>query len=178
MKIYKTIAISIALLTGTTTFAQDATQAGVSKESTKKTYKLYQNGELIKNSVLIETTRNQAVMLEKEDKDNVNQDRVIPPTVVVKTVKIDNDADNQYDEVVKFSYTTSAKTDFTLVSGRDNLMVAVEDGENLSILENRSINLDDEMNPEKAYVFTLDDGNEIEFKVESFNKMDSSSESK
>jgi len=171
MKIYKTIILSIALLTGTVTFAQEAEQAGVAKETTKKTYKLYQDGELIKNSVLIETTRSQAVMLNIEDENKVNQERIIPPTVVVKTVKIDNDVDEFYDEIIKFSYTTNEKTDFTLVSTKDDLMVAVEDGENITILENMTISMDEAMSSKKAYVFTTNDGNEIQFKLESFEKM-------
>ncbi|GMN08837.1 hypothetical protein MTsPCn9_07070 [Croceitalea sp. MTPC9] len=171
MKIYKTIVLSIALITGTIATAQEAEQSGVAKESTKKTYKLYKKGELIKNSVLIETTRNQVVMLDKNDKEKINQDRIIPPTVVVKTVKIDNDADDLYDEVVKFSYTTKEKTDFTLVSSENDLMLAVEDGENITILENMTISMEDNMNLEKAYVFTMEDGKEIELKVESFQKV-------
>jgi hypothetical protein len=171
MKIYKTILLSITLLTGTTILAQDTEQAGVAKETTKKTYKLYQDGELIKNSVLIETTRNQAVMLNEKDSNKVNQERIIPPTVVIKTVKIDNDADEFYDEVIKFSYTTSEKTDFTLVSTKNDLMVAVEDGENIRVLKNMTISMNQDMNTKKAYVFTTDNGNDIELKVESFEKM-------
>jgi hypothetical protein len=129
MKIYKSLILATALLTGTISIAQDKNQEGVTKESTKKTYKLYQNGELIKNSVLIETVRNQAVMLDKDDKNKIDQSRIMPPTAVTKTVKIDNDSDESYDEIIKFSYTTEEKTDFTLVSNKDHLMLAVEDGE-------------------------------------------------
>lgn len=171
MRNYKTIVLAIALLIGTTMLAQVNSQAGIATESKEKTYKLYQDGELIKNSVLIETTRNQAVMLNTEDKNNVNQSRVIPPTVVVKTVKIDNDADDNYDEIIKFSYTTNEKTDFTLISNSDDLMVAVEDGENISILKDMTINTKDGIENKKAHVFTTDNGNEIELKVESFERM-------
>ncbi len=171
MKFFKTILLSITLLTGTTIIAQENNQAGVAKETTKKTYKLYQNGELIKNSVLIETTRNQAVMLDKKDRHKVNQDRILPPTAVVKMVKIDNDADEYYDEIIKFSYTTDEKTDFTLVSSKNDLMLAVEDGENITILENMTISMDEAMNSKKAYVFTTNDGNKVQLKVASFEKM-------
>jgi hypothetical protein len=171
MKIYRTVVLATALLIGTLAIAQDKNQEGVTKESTKKTYKLYQDGELIKNSVLIETVRNQAVMLDSEDKNKIDQSRIMPPTVVMKTVKIDNDADDRYDEVIKFSYTTKEKTDFTLVSSKDNLMLAVEDGENITILENRIISLDEEFNPKKAYVFTTDNGNKVEFHLKSFERM-------
>lgn len=171
MRNYKTIVLAMALLTGTTMLAQVNSQAGIATESKEKTYKLYKDGELIKNSVLIETTRNQAVMLNTEDKNNVNQSRVIPPTVVVKIVKIDNDADDNYDEIIKFSYTTNEKTDFTLISNSDDLMVAVEDGENISILKDMTINTKDAIEGKKAHVFITDNGNEIELKVESFEIM-------
>lgn len=171
MKIYKTILLATTLLTGTILIAQDKNQEGVTKETTKKTYKLYQNGELIKNAVLIETVRNQAVMLDKEDANKVDQSRVLPPTAVMKTVMIDNDADESYDEIIKFSYTTKEKTDFTLVSNKDQLLLAVEEGDNITILENRIISLDEDFDPKKAYVFTTDNGNEVAFKLKSFERM-------
>lgn len=176
MKIIKTIILAITLITGTALFAQETEQSGMAKETTKKTYKMYQDGKLIKNSVVIETTRNQAVMLNEQDENKVNQERIIPPTVVVKTVKIDNDADAFFDEIIKFSYTTKEKTDFTLVSTKDDLMVAVEDGENITILENMVISKGDEIDTKKAFVFTTDNGNEIEFKLESFEQMSSETE--
>jgi hypothetical protein len=170
MKIYKIGILAIALLLGTVVTAQEKKQEGLTKESAKKTYKLYQNGELIKNSVWIETVRSQAVLLNEKDKNKIDQSRVIPPTAVIKTVKIDNDADDSYDEVIKFSYITEDKTDFTLVSSNDDLMVAVEDGENITILEDRTISIDGAMNSKKSYVFTTDNGNKVEFHLKSFER--------
>ncbi|WP_343486345.1 hypothetical protein [Allomuricauda sp. d1] len=170
MKNFKITITALALLFTVTTVAQDMTKNETAKEVTKKTYTFYEDGEKITNSVKITKTEKQAVMTEEEDKNRVDQTRVIPPTTVIKTVEIDNDSDEAYDEVIEFSYITEADTDFTLVSDKDNLMVAVEDGENLTIMKNMTIAKDNLNNPKKAYVFTEDDGKKVEFYVKSFNK--------
>lgn len=177
MRIFKTILFTITILSTLTLSAQQTNQAGVEKETTEKTYNYYLDGKPIKNSVVVETVRNQAVLLEESDKNKINQDRIMPPIAVLKTVKIDNDADNFYDEIIKFSYTTDTKTDFTLVSDKNNLMVAVEDGENVSILESMSIDINEANNNDKAYVFTMNNGGKLTLKVDSYKTM-SNKESK
>ena len=171
MKKIKIIIPVIILLIGTTVMAQEADPSGVTKESTKKTYNLYKDGKLIKNAVLIETARNHTIAFDSQDENKIDSDRIPTPAVVVKTVKIDNDADDNYDEVIKFSYTTNKKTDFTLVSSEKDLLLAVEDGKNIKVLENMTISKDDNSSPDKIHVFTLDDGNEVQMKLESFDEM-------
>ena len=168
MKYYRTLLLSTALLFATGAIAQEAKQSKISEETTEKTYKVTMNDQVVENSVKIHTTRYQPVMLDETEKDQVNQSRIYPRKAVVKTVKIDRDADDAYDEVVKFSYITEDDKDFTLVSDEDSLLVAVEDGSNITILEDRAISKNDLNNPKKSYVFTTEDGKKIEFFIESF----------
>ena len=168
MKYYKTILFSTALLFATGLTAQEAKQSKISEETTEKTYKLTMNDEVVENSVKIKTTRYQPVMLDEQEKNELNQSRVYPPKAVVKTVKIDRDADSAYDEVIKFSYITDDVKDFTLVSDEDSLLVAIEEGDYITILEDRRISKNNLNDPKKAYVFTTEDGKKIEFFIESF----------
>lgn len=168
MKYYRTLLLATALLFATGVTAQGVKQSKVSEETTEKTYKVIKNDQVVENSVKIHTTRYQPVMLDEAEKDQVNQSRVYPPKAVVKTVKIDRDADDAYDEVIKFSYITEDDKDFTLVSDENSLLVAIEDGSNITILEDRTISKNDLNDPKKAYVFTTEDGQKVEFFIESF----------
>jgi hypothetical protein len=38
-------------------------------------------------------------------------------------------------------------------------------------MENRIISLEEDFDPKKAYVFTTNDGNEVEFKLKSFERL-------
>ncbi|MBT8237315.1 MAG: hypothetical protein HKP38_06290 [Croceitalea sp.] len=163
--------MTIAILSTSVTMAQMNKPSDVSNETQTKTYTLYKNGEKVMNKVKIETSKSQAVMLDQDDKGNVNQDRIDPPTVVVKTVKIDNDTDDQFDELIKFSYLTRTPSDFTLVSSESNIMLAVEEGENLTILEDRFISKENMDFSQRAYIYTTDDGQKLEFTVKSFENM-------
>lgn len=104
-------------------------------------------------------------MTDPKDKGKVNGDRIFPPKTVIKTVEIDNDADEMYDEKIKFSYTTDERTDFTLVTNQDDIMIAVEEGDYVTILENQKMFKLNE-GEKTTYVFTDEEGNEIEFRIE------------
>ncbi|WP_297762429.1 hypothetical protein [uncultured Muriicola sp.] len=58
----------------------------IALETTEKTYKLYEDGELIKNTVRINTAQTQEMQFENEDKGKVDQDRVFPKKTIYKTV--------------------------------------------------------------------------------------------
>ena len=146
--------------------------AEVTQETTEKTYTLIHGGEAISNSVKINTIVKRAVMTDSDDRGEIDGDRVYPPKVVLKTVKIDNDNDELYDETIKFSYITEDRTDFALVTNNSNIMIAIEEGDNLSILDNQKMlkmNEEDKM----SYVFTDENGNEIEFRIETNMKKES-----
>lgn len=142
-------------------------------EVTEKTYTLYKNGEKITNSVRITTEVRRAVATDPKDEGMVNGDRIYPPKIVVKTVEIDNDSDMNYDEKIKFSYMTQERTDFTLVSREKDLVLAVEDGKNITVLEDQKKFKRNEAD-KTSYVYTDDNGNKINFKVEEENRMNTS----
>ncbi|NJB69813.1 lipopolysaccharide export LptBFGC system permease protein LptF [Saonia flava] len=165
MKYLKLITIATFILGTTVISAQEKSKETV-QETTKKTYKLYKDGKLIKNSVLVNTKISQPILTDDADKKKVNQTRVFPnKKKVTKTVRIDNDKDDKYDEKIVFSYMTDSISDFVLVSDIDEIIVAVEDGSNLEILEN--ITLKSKANNKKVYVFTDGKGKEVELFVES-----------
>lgn len=163
MKNIKLSIVSIVLLTGISLSAQDLPSEGIT-EVTEKTLTMQNGEETIKNSVRVTTTVKNAVMVDKQEKD-VNRKRIFPPKLVVKMVEIDNDADNLYDEKIRFSYMTEERTDFTLVSKNDKVMLAVENGENITVLENKQL-FKANQSDNATYVFTSDDGDKIEFRIE------------
>lgn len=143
----------------------------VATETLEKTYKLYEKGELIKNSVKVTSTQTQKIQLDAEDKGQVNQDRVIPKKTIYKTVKIDLDQDEEYDEMIRFSYNADVKSDFVLLLNENELYVAVGEGENLMITENTDLTRDAVNKGKEVFVFTDNEGNRISFKVEEYQIM-------
>jgi hypothetical protein len=126
---------------------------------------------LIKNSVKINTVISRDVLMEPEDKSKVNQDRIFQKKNVMKTVKIDSDSDNAYDEIIKFSYRADIKSDFMLVTNDDEIMVAIDNGNKLEIVKSESIYKNKLKSNKEAYVITDDKGNEIELFIEDYTSM-------
>ncbi|GGD38717.1 hypothetical protein GCM10011361_02320 [Muriicola marianensis] len=143
----------------------------VASETLEKTYKLYDNGDLIKNTVRVHTTQTQAMQLESEDKGMINQDRVIPKKKIFKTVKIDLDQDEAFDELIRFSYNADVKSDFVLLMNENELYVAVGEGENLIISENTDLSREALNMGKEVFIFTDKEGNEISFKIEEYQIM-------
>lgn len=179
--IYKKITLTtLSILTFSFGFSQESMSKNeartfrtdtVATETLEKTYKLYEKGELIKNSVKVTSTQTQKIQLDGEDKGQVNQDRVIPKKTIYKTVKIDLDQDEEYDEMIRFSYNADVKSDFVLLLNENELYVAVGEGENLVITENTDLTRDAVKNGKEVFVFTDDEGNRISFKVEEYQIM-------
>ncbi len=143
----------------------------IASETTEKTYSIYSNGKVIKNSVNITTTTSQEIMFEEEDRDKVEQDRVASKKKITKTVLIDNDGDDAYDEKIVFTYMGYNGSDFTLVSNDDQLKVAVDEGENLNIIESEVIVIGKLKSKKEAYVFTNHKGETVEFYIEDYESI-------
>jgi len=158
------IKTSILLLFTVSIIAQNKPNQ-VTNEITEKTLKIEKNGAVVENSVKISTEIRQAVMTDNDDKGKVNGDRIFPPKVVIKTVEIDNDDDQWYDEKIKFSYTTNNRTDLVVVTDKKDIMIAVEDGDNVTLLENQKMFIPNNTD-RTAYIYTDEQGNTIEFKIE------------
>jgi hypothetical protein len=169
MKSIKIILSTLLIFSATTIFAQENSE--MTSETVEKTYEVYENGELIKNSVKINTVISRDVLMEPEDKSKVNQDRIFQKKNVMKTVKIDSDSDNAYDEIIKFSYRADIKSDFMLVTNDDEIMVAIDNGNKLEIVKSESIYKNKLKSNKEAYVITDDKGNEIELFIEDYTSM-------
>jgi len=168
----KNLKITLSLMT---VFAMSSISAQetrkIADETAEKTYKIISNDKVIKNSVKVNTTINQEMAFAEEDKGKVDQRRVMPPKKITKTVLIDNNEDDAYDEKIVFSYMAHDKSDFTLVTNKDQVVVGIDEGENLKIQKSESINKKDLKESKEAYVFTKDDGEEVQFFIESYETL-------
>ncbi len=170
MKYIKTISTLVVTLSFLIANAQTAQNSELKNETKEKTYSFVMDGKTYENSVKINTVIRQAVMTDSYGKGKVNGDRVFPPKVVVKKVWIDNDKDRSYDEFVQFSYLTEEEGDFTLVSTGKNFMLALDEGTNVTILNNTTIIKEDAAN-NTSKVFTMEDGAKIKLKIEAFQNI-------
>lgn len=148
----------------------------ISTETTEKTYKVVSNDKVIKNSVRISTSVNEDMMWEDEDAGKIDRDRVSPDKKrITKTVEIDNDEDDFYDEVITFSYLANVASDFVLISNKDEILIGLDEGENLNIVENQSIAIDGLQDSKEAYVFTDNNGKEVEFYIDEYRDINKTS---
>ncbi len=171
MKI-RTMYMSIAgllLLTGTV-MAQEKDQE-VLDTKISKSYTVNDGKKLVKNTVEITTKRLNTIERSKEDEGKIDQDRVVDSvSTIIKTVNIDNDDDDDFDEKIVFSYESKTPEDFVLVSKNDELVVAMNEGDNLKVVENISFKSKKMMNNKTTYVFTNEHGENLEFLVEEYSK--------
>jgi hypothetical protein len=171
MKI-KTVYITMAglFLVSGTLLAQDKNQE-VLDTKISKTYTVNNGSELIKNTVEITTQRLNSVESEEEDKGKIDQDRVVDNiSTIIKTVQIDNDDDDEFDEKIVFSYESKTPEDFVLVSRNNELVVAMNDGDNLKIVESIKLTTKQLMDNKTTYIFTNDNGDNLEFLVQEYSK--------
>lgn len=170
MKYIKTISTLILSLSFLTATGQTEQNSALKNETKEKTYSFVIDGKTYENSVKINTVIRQAVMTDLEDKGKVNGDRVFPPKVVVKKVWIDNDKDAAYDEYVKFSYLTEKEGDFTLVSNGESFMLGLDEGTNVTILNNMTI-MKEQAGNKESKVFTMNDGAQVSLKIEDYKEI-------
>ncbi|SFR85237.1 hypothetical protein [Maribacter stanieri] len=136
-----------------------------------KSYTINDGKKLVKNTVEITTQRLNTVESAKEDAAKIDQDRVVDSvSTIIKTVQIDNDDDDEFDEKIVFSYESKTPEDFVLVSKNDELVVAMNEGENLKIVENVSLTSKETTNDKTTYVFTNEHGENLEFLVQEYSK--------
>ena len=161
---------SICLIAGVS-IAQDKPNE-VLETTTVKTYKINMGDEMETRTVEVNTNRNSELIMKDSDEGNINQARVMDSMPkITKTVKIDNDKDDAFDEKIVFTYNSDNPEDFVLVSKDKNLLVAIDKGENLEIVEDMTLKSKNEANNKSTYIFTDENGKEIEFLVEEHTNM-------
>ncbi len=84
--------------------------------------------KVIRNSVSITMVKQQEIKLEDDEAGMVNRDKEFPKKEIVKIIKIDNDADDDYDEQIRFRYEANSGSDFVLVTNGDEIVLSLEDG--------------------------------------------------
>ena len=153
---------SVIFLTFTSAFAQ-ISEREISEEITEKNYTIYEDGKPIKKSVKISTTIRQAVKFDTLVENNIDASRVRTPKEITKMVSIDNDADPDYDETIKFSYASDANEDFLLGVNDEEIFLALENSKYLKVKDKKDIS---EQSLNEMIVITDTDGKVIQLVLE------------
>ncbi len=160
---YKKIYTSALALIFTTTLITAQKVDDGAMTTTSKTVTINKGDQSFKRTVEVSTMETEEANLynmpQGTDTDNVKP-------MVTKTVKIDNDKDEAFDEKIVFSYRAYAPQDFVLISDGNDMMVAVDQGEELTIEKDMSLATKNSGNNVETYVFTDKNGQKIEFMVQ------------
>ena len=135
----------------------------ISEETTEKKYEMYEEGKLVKKSVKIHTIIKQDIEFAEEDEDKIDARRIITPKKISKIVSIDNDTDEDYDEVIKFNYTSDANKDFLFGTNDDEIFKALENSKYLKIGNNEKMS---EEGLNSLFVITDKDGEVLQLILE------------
>lgn len=136
-----------------------------------KSYTINNGKKLVRNSVEITTKRLNTIEHSKDDAGKIDQDRIVDSvSTIIKTVQIDNDEDDAFDEKIVFSYESETPEDFILVSKNNELVVALNEGDNLKIVENISLKSKEMIDDKTTYIFTNEQGENIEFLVQEYSR--------
>ncbi|MBG48228.1 MAG: hypothetical protein CML05_08080 [Pseudozobellia sp.] len=167
MKYTKQILFSCLLMVSGVMFAQGIDRE-ISEETTEKKYEMYEEGKLVKKSVKIHTVVKQDIKFAEEDEDKIDARRVITPKKIFKTVSIDNDTDEDYDEVLKFSYTSEANKDFLFGTNDNEIFKALENSKYLNVGNKENMT---EKSLNSLIVITDDNGQVVELVLEKHEEM-------
>ncbi|APQ18931.1 hypothetical protein [Maribacter hydrothermalis] len=162
--------IAVLLFMTVTVMAQENNQE-VLDTKISKSYTINDGKKLVRNSVEITTKRLNTIEHSKDDAGKIDQDRIVDSvSTIVKTVQIDNDEDDAFDEKIVFSYESKTPEDFILVSKNNELVVAMNEGENLKIVENINLKSKELLNDKTTYIFTNERGENLEFLVQEYSR--------
>jgi len=141
----------------------------ISQETTEKKYEVYEEGQLVKKSIKIHTVIRQDVQFDTLVENNIDARRIDTPKKITKTVTIDNDMDADYDETIKFSYTSDAKKDFLVNVNDGEIFKALEKSKYLNVGDKKDMS---EENLNEMIVITGDDGKIIQLILEGHDSKD------
>ncbi|MAQ76734.1 MAG: hypothetical protein CL613_10445 [Aquimarina sp.] len=123
MKTIKCILLAITLLIGINLQAQDG-EVGM-KAMTEKNFEYEKDGKMIPYEIKIFENREFKVKLKEEDKNKLNQERVLTPARVSKLIFVDNDADKDFDRYIVLRYPKDANDSFELEPTKRGFAVKV-----------------------------------------------------
>ncbi len=153
---------AVLLLSMPTLYAQNPDRE-ISQETTEKRYEVYEEGQLVKKSIKIHTVIRQDVEFDTLVENNIDARRIDTPKKITKTVTIDNDMDADYDETIKFSYSSDAKKDFLVNVNDGEIFKALEKSKYLNVKDKKDMS---EENLNEMIVITGDDGKVIQLILE------------
>lgn len=167
MKYTKQLLFSFLFVSVSLVYAQQNDRE-ISEETTEKKYEMYEDGKLVKKSIKIHTIVKQDIKFADEDEGKIDARRVITPKKIYKTVSIDNDTDEEYDEMIKFSYTSDAQKDFLFGTNDDEIFKALENSKYLKLDDNKTMS---DKNLNSLIVITDDEGQVVELVLEKHDEM-------
>lgn len=162
MKFIKSLIIGVLLISFGVTYAQNPDRE-ISEEITQKKYEMYEEGQLVKKSVKIHTVIRQDIKFDTMVENNIDARRIQTPKEITKMIRIDNDSDEDYDETIKFSYTSDADKDFLLDVNDDEIFSALENSKYLNVKDNKDMS---EENLNEMIVITDNEGKVIQLVLE------------
>ena len=109
------------------------------------------------------TTIRQDVKFDTMVENKIDARRISSPKEITKIVSIDNDADEGYDEIIKFSYDSDANKSFLLGVNDDEIFSALENSKSLKVRDKKDIS---EENINDVIVITDAKGKVIELVLE------------
>lgn len=118
------------------------------------------------------------VMLDPADKYKLNQDLIYMPTQVTKTIKLDMDADEMFDQEVRFDYEKSENYDLDFTLTKDGIIV-LTDKDDLYIrniwdkkTKTKYSNIrTNRVKTDGDYTIELTDGEKVDVKISNYTKM-------
>ncbi len=160
----QSLVFGILLLFFGTLYAQSPSRE-ISKETTEKKYHMYEEGQLVEKSIKIYTVIRQDVKFDTLVDNQIDANRIKTPKEITKTVRIDNDSDDDYDETVKFSYTSNADKTFLVNVNDEEIFSALENSNYLNVKDNVDLS---EENLNHMIVITDSNGKVIQLVMEKY----------
>ena len=159
---YKNIMTNVVAALFTVALASAQVSEDAAMTTTSKTVTINKGDEIFKRTVEVSTMESENTRLYNM-KEGKKTDEMKP--IITKMVKIDNDRDDAFDEKIVFSYRAYAPQDFVLISDAEEMMVAVDNGKELTVEQDMRLTSKKGDKGIETYVFTDKNGKEVEFMV-------------
>ena len=124
-----------------------------------------------RNTLAIEQTDvTYPLILEREDRYKVNQDRILAQPEITKVIMVDKDQDLLYDRMIKLNYEKPKHTSLEFVLTENGLTITSEDAEvKVKQIRKSTSNVPvDIIQDEGSYIVSFTDGHNAEIQVENY----------
>ena len=135
----------------------------ISEETTIKKYKMYEDGQLVEKSIKIYTAIRQDVKFDTLVENNIDANRIQTPKEITKRISLDNDADDDIDETIQFSYSSNDDEDFLINANDEEIFKSLENSKYLNVKDKKDMS---EENLNELIIITGQDGKVIQLVLE------------